>query len=43
MWTETTSLPSASSGSNTPMKSPIDGWEVVGSDSAERSSSKNAG
>ena len=43
MWTETTSPPSASSGSNTAVKSPTDGCEVVGSFSAERSSSKKAG
>ena len=43
MWTETTSPPSASSGSNTAVKSPTEGCEVVGSASVLRSSSKNAG
>ena len=40
MWIDT-SRPSASSGSYTETKSPTDGCDVVGSDSAERSSSKN--
>ena len=40
---ETTSPPSASRGSYAAMKSPTEGWEVVGSDSALRSSSKKAG
>jgi hypothetical protein len=43
MCTETTSPPSASSGSKTEVKSPTLGCEVVGSVSAVRSSSKNAG
>ena len=43
IWTETTSPPSSSSGSNTEVKSPTDGCEVVGSFSAVRSSSKKAG
>jgi hypothetical protein len=36
MWTETTSRPSLTSGSYTSMKSPIEGWDVVGSRSAWR-------
>ena len=43
MCTETISLPSARSGSYTLVKSPTEGCEVVGSVSARRSSSKNAG
>ena len=43
MCTDTTSPPSARSGSNTVVKSPTEGCEVVGSDSALRSSSKKAG
>jgi hypothetical protein len=36
MWIDTTSLPSASSGSYASTKSPTDGWDVVGHCSAER-------
>ena len=43
MWIDTTSPPSAISGSNAAVKSPTEGWEVVGSFSAARSSSKKAG
>ena len=43
MWTDTISLPSASSGSKTLVKSPTEGCEVLGSFSARRSSSKKAG
>jgi hypothetical protein len=39
MWIETTSPPSASSGSYAATKSPTEGWEVVGSFSPLRSSS----
>ena len=43
MCTDTTSPPSASSGSKVEVKSPTLGCEVVGSFSALRSSSKKAG